>query len=539
MAKQKAVVYRRVSSEQQADDKKTSLPEQERVCREYAERQGWEVIHVYSDEGISGETIEERPAVRNLLIEAAGGKFDVVVCQNQDRLGRGEFEKIGGILKAAGVKFATPNGVLDLQMPADRFTFNIFAAVAEYEKERIRERMLGARIARAHRGEFAFPTDPYGFRWDAETGLPVPDEDELPNVLEMYRLASEQRLSYREIAEVLTARRVPCRTQVRYERAKRAGQVTKIIPGKWCDSTVKQILTSRCYLGEWQVWPMGGRSPNTKTLIARLGLAGDLTRRLAKDGPAAVITEATWQAAQLARADHRRKRSGQTPVRQFLLSGGFVHCECGSTMTAREPRPGCRYYGCNRALRSRTSERCKVGYVSAAKLDARVWEKVEELVRDPDAMQALANRTEREQGPRWRRELKGTLQELDGLKFEETLAMTAYRKGVDPLDRYAEHMKELDGRREQLVGEKARLEALLANTKGPAGASDRLGKVAELYRDKLPTLDLEGRRRVLRQLEVEVTVSEGGKVLVEWLGSAFLGDVSGVTPINATTCPTT
>jgi hypothetical protein len=40
-------------------------------------------------------------------------------------------------------------------------------------------------------------------------------------------------------------------------------------------------------------------------------------------------------------------------------------------------------------------------------------------------------------------------------------------------------------------------------------------------------------------LELEVTVSEGGKVLVEWLGSAFLGDVSGVTPIKATTCPTT
>ncbi len=539
----KAAIYCRVSTEQQAADDKTSLTEQERVCREYATRQYWTVEKVFVDAGLSGETIEERPAMRNLLIEAAGAKFDVVVAYHQDRLARsGEaFAKIGGTLKAAGVKVATPGGVIDLTMPADKFTFNIFAAVAEYEKDRIRERMLGGQLARAHRGEFTFTYDPYGFAWDKQEGRPVVNESELEIVREIFRLAANH-MTPREIAEALNARRIPSRTQTRYEQAKRAGKETKLIPGAWYDSTIRDILNNRCYVGEWKTWPIKrGRSPHTKALIARLGLAEDTTPRFAKNGPAAVISEELWQEARNARRDNRRKRSGPHPVREFLLSGGFMRCECGSTMTAREPRPGCKYYGCNRSIRARTSERCTVGYVHAKKLDAAVWEKVEELCADPKAIQALADKTEREQAPRWRRELKGTEQELDGLGFEMATAMTAYRKGVDSLDQYAEHKKQIEERRAELEAEKARLEGLLESIKGPKEAAARLGKVANLYRDKLATLDLTGRRRVLRMLEVAVTVSASGKVLVEWLGAAFLGDSEAIPLVaeaNAGLCPT-
>ncbi len=549
MAETKCALYCRVSTEKQAEDDKTSLEEQERVCREFAERQGWAVEKVYVDPGISGETIDERPAMRNLLIEAAGGKFGVVVAQHQDRLARGDdaFRQVGGVLKAAGVKFATPAGVLDLGMPADRFTFNIFAAVAAYENDRLKERMLGGKIARARRGVFAFNVEPYGYRWDTDTSRPVEDPEEIDVVREIYAMAADRRMTFREIAEALRAKRVPTRTQRRYRAARESGEKDPKArpPGRWHDSTVKGILTSTVYKGLWQTWPFNrGRADFTRQLIARLGLADDTEPRFAKaeNVPPPAIDEDIWTRAQTARRDHRHKFTGRRVKRQFLLSGGMVQCECGSTMTAREPRPGCRYYGCNRALRARTADRCTVGYVSADALDGIVWAKVEELCSDPEAMQAVADETEREQAPRWRRELKGTEQELDGLGFERATVMAAFRKGEMPNAEYREHMDGIEWRRGELAAEKARLETILANAHGPEEAATRLGKVAELFGGKLPSLDLDGRRRVLRMLEVEVTVSAGGRVLVEWLGSAFLGDSSRYHPVTASNvrlCPAT
>lgn len=82
----RTVLYPRVSGAAQATDDETSLPEQERLCRERCKREGWTVGEVSQDASISGETIEERPAMRRLLIDAAAGKFDVVVAYHQDRI---------------------------------------------------------------------------------------------------------------------------------------------------------------------------------------------------------------------------------------------------------------------------------------------------------------------------------------------------------------------------------------------------------------------------------------------------------------------
>ena len=76
-----AVIYARYSSENQ---RKASI----KVCRCYAERQGWTVTDTYGDRAVSGVSMLARPESQRLLADAEARKFDVIVCEAINRLGR-------------------------------------------------------------------------------------------------------------------------------------------------------------------------------------------------------------------------------------------------------------------------------------------------------------------------------------------------------------------------------------------------------------------------------------------------------------------
>ena len=82
----RAVVYARYSSDLQSD---RSIEDQERVCREYAQRlPDAKVIGLYADRAISGASIKNRPEVAKLLADARAGHFDIVIVDALDRLSR-------------------------------------------------------------------------------------------------------------------------------------------------------------------------------------------------------------------------------------------------------------------------------------------------------------------------------------------------------------------------------------------------------------------------------------------------------------------
>ncbi|EJL32991.1 site-specific recombinase, DNA invertase Pin [Caulobacter sp. AP07] len=94
-----------------SDDKQSaaSIEDQFRICRLYADKQGWSVTADYSDAAISGSTMILRPGVRALLHDAMAGKFDVVLAEALDRLSRDQ-EDIAALFKRlrfAGVPVIT------------------------------------------------------------------------------------------------------------------------------------------------------------------------------------------------------------------------------------------------------------------------------------------------------------------------------------------------------------------------------------------------------------------------------------------------
>jgi site-specific DNA recombinase len=101
----RVALYARYSSDQQRE---ASIEDQLRLCRIYAEKQGWVVASTYDDRAVSGASLI-RPGIQALLADALRGGFEVVLAEALDRISRDQ-EDVAGIFKRmafAGVKIIT------------------------------------------------------------------------------------------------------------------------------------------------------------------------------------------------------------------------------------------------------------------------------------------------------------------------------------------------------------------------------------------------------------------------------------------------
>jgi site-specific DNA recombinase len=101
----KVGIYARYSSDNQRD---ASIADQVRVCRTFAERQGWMIAEEYSDHAVSGATLL-RPGFQSLMRDALNRRFDVVLAESLDRFSRDQ-EDTAGLFKRltfAGVNIVT------------------------------------------------------------------------------------------------------------------------------------------------------------------------------------------------------------------------------------------------------------------------------------------------------------------------------------------------------------------------------------------------------------------------------------------------
>jgi DNA invertase Pin-like site-specific DNA recombinase len=109
----------------------------------------------------------KRPALDALVRDAKRRKFDIVVCWRLDRLGRNLKHLITLLedLQGLGVAFVSLSEGIDATTPAGKLQMHILASIAEFERKRIRERVLaGLQRARAQgrqlgRPKAAVPTE--------------------------------------------------------------------------------------------------------------------------------------------------------------------------------------------------------------------------------------------------------------------------------------------------------------------------------------------------------------------------------------------
>jgi DNA invertase Pin-like site-specific DNA recombinase len=132
----RAAIYARVSTVDQEPEN------QLQELRRYVEARGWSAAE-YVDRGVSGAK-DRRPALDQLLTDAKRRRFDVLVCWRLDRLGRSLKHLITLLdeLQSLGVAFVSLAEGIDATTPAGKLQMHILGAIAEFERERIRERVL-------------------------------------------------------------------------------------------------------------------------------------------------------------------------------------------------------------------------------------------------------------------------------------------------------------------------------------------------------------------------------------------------------------
>jgi DNA invertase Pin-like site-specific DNA recombinase len=143
----RVAIYVRVSTDGQ------TVQNQLGELRQVAERHGWEIIHTYADEGISGTKGREgRPELDKLLKAIARKEVDMVAAWSVDRLGRSLKDLVSLLsdLQAKGVDLFLYQQGLDTSTPSGRAMFQMLGVFSEFEAAMIRDRVRTG-VARAKR----------------------------------------------------------------------------------------------------------------------------------------------------------------------------------------------------------------------------------------------------------------------------------------------------------------------------------------------------------------------------------------------------
>lgn len=438
----RAALYVRVSTEKQTE--RYSLPAQHRALQEFCERQGWP-YEVYEDAGISGETIDARPAMLRLLEDARAQRFTVALAVEMERFSRSEdlfdWLVIKKTFREAGVRFGTPAQVFDPADDEDDFLTDLFGALSKREKKKILVRMQRGKIEAARRGRYIGSFAPYGY--SLENGTLSVEETEAQKVRLIFSLLVRDGKSTREIVRTLTRRGITARKG-----------------GRWGRSSVRRVLTNPVYVGR--------AFYNRRQRVAIEGRRGKQVRPRPESDwvlipVPRVVSDELFDQAQ----ERLKKNSVLSPRNQKLryLLKGLVRCaECGRAMYA-VPIHGKPYYRCAGKSKLVASPPCLSRSVSADRLEKFVWNQLGTLLQKPGTILAEARRwkesriTERDE---MQLRLEYVLKALQGLSDERQRVLVLHREGYASLDDVRGQFDQIDRKRTGLETERKILEVRLA-----------------------------------------------------------------------------
>lgn len=135
----KVAIYARVSTDSQ------TVENQLQELQAVAQRNGWIVVAVHTDEGISGaKGRDKRPGYNALLTGVTRREYEMILCWSVDRLGRSLPHLVGflGDIQAKGVDLYLHQQGLDTSTPSGRMLFQMLGVFAEFERSMIRERIM-------------------------------------------------------------------------------------------------------------------------------------------------------------------------------------------------------------------------------------------------------------------------------------------------------------------------------------------------------------------------------------------------------------
>ena len=138
--RKRVAAYCRVSTDNEGQ--MSSLELQMAAFRTQIElRPDWELVDIYSDEGISGTRVEKRPEFQRMIRDCEAGKIDYIITKSISRFARNTLECLQHIryLQSLGVQLLFEKENIDTGTAFSEMLLTILAAFAQEESRSLSE----------------------------------------------------------------------------------------------------------------------------------------------------------------------------------------------------------------------------------------------------------------------------------------------------------------------------------------------------------------------------------------------------------------
>ena len=330
----RAAVYCRLSKDDDLQGESASIANQRDMLEKYCEKQGWEVVAVYQDDGFTGLNME-RPDLQRMLRAIERRQINLVITKDLSRLGRNYLQTghlIEDFFPRNGVRYIAMNDGIDtLRDNNDIAPFkNILNEM--YSKD-ISKKVHSSYLLKAQKGQFTGCLAPFGYRKDPEDkNHLLIDEETAPIVRLIFGYALNGH-GPNYIRRRLEEEKIPCPTWWNRERGLRNTRTKweKKDPEKgrymWDFSVIKDLLMNPVYTGaiasqkkdyRFKIGTIGEKKPEDWVVVE--GQHEPLIDRMSFD-----IVQNKLKS---------RQRPGQT--NEISLFAGLIKCgECGKSLTIR------------------------------------------------------------------------------------------------------------------------------------------------------------------------------------------------------------
>lgn len=343
----RAAIYCRLSKDDDLQGESASIANQRDMLEKYYERQGWEVISVYQDDGYTGLNME-RPDLKRMLKAVERRQVNLVITKDLSRLGRNYLQTgilIEDFFPRNGVRYIAMNDGIDTMK--DNNDIAPFKNILNemYSKD-ISKKVHSSYLLKAQKGQFTGCLAPFGYKKDPEDkNHLLVDEETAPVVRQIFSYALEGH-GPNYIRRRLEENQIPCPTWWNRKRGLRnirtKWEKKDPVNGQfvWDFSVIKELLMNPVYTGA-----IASQKAHYKFKIGTIGDKKPEEWIVVEGQHEAIIDRENFNIVQ------EKLKSRQRPGKsgEISLFAGLMKCgECGKALcirTTHEKFPK-RVYSC-------------------------------------------------------------------------------------------------------------------------------------------------------------------------------------------------
>lgn len=467
-------IWIRVSTDDQAQGE--SPKHHEERAREYAKWNNWKVVEVYDLAGVSGKTVMEHPETKRMLRDIKRGHISGLIFSKLARLARNtkELLEFSDLFRDAGADMVSLQEKIDTSTPAGRLFYTMIAALSQWEREEITDRLKASLKLRAKLGKSLGGAAPFGYVWKNKKLEVNPEE------------APVRKLMYELFAE--SKRRKSVATQLN-----KLGYRTRN-GSRFSDTTVLRLIQDPSAKGLY-------RSNHTYGHVKGKSLMKPESEWVHTPVTPIVSKELWDRCNHILQNRNPGRRIGPKPVHLFA---GLLSCGCGSKMYvyARSPKyvcPKCRNKIPIDDMESTFREEIEDFFVSKDRIQSHLVNANRNLTEKRDRLGAHTRQIER---------VRAEMKKVYQLFQTDAIPPETFAKLYRPLE---EQEKALSAELPRLQGEVDALEVRQVS------ASDVVSEATTLHK-LWPKFDVLQKRRIIESIVEKITVSKEEINVTYWAG---------------------